>query len=187
MKLQFEQPVAFQGTILPTDSRLVGLAALVHGLNIKAPVRAASCVSKAYVRGSQRQEQSWRVFDKRYWPGELVTDHISFALRHESIDLLVLKRAFDAIDPVVLEDFIKSAPTGVETRRAWFFYETLTGKKLALEDAGTVRAVDALDPKSYFTGKERLSRRHRVRDNLLGAGGYVPILRRTEKLEEFLK
>jgi len=187
MKLQFEQPVAFQGTILPTGSRLVGLAALVYGLNIKAPVRAASCVSKAYVRGSQRQEQSWRVFDKRYWPGELVTDHISFALRHESIDLLVLKRTFDAIDPVVLEDFIKSAPTGVETRRAWFFYETLTGKKLALEDAGTVRAVDALDPKSYFTGKERLSRRHRVRDNLLGAGGYVPILRRTEKLEEFLK
>lgn len=186
MELRFEQPVAFQGTIVPSGSRLAGLAALVHGLNLKAPVRAASCVSASHVRGSQRQEQFWRVFDKRYWPGDLTTDHIGFALRHENIDLLVLKRAFEAIDENVLADFIKSAPTGVETRRAWFFYETLTDKKLPLEDAGTVRAVDALDPKSYFTTEGRLSRRHRVRDNLLGAGGYVPVLRRTGKLEEFL-
>src|SRR3972149_12021691 len=121
MELKFEQPVAFQGTIVPAGSRLAGLAALVYGLNLQAPVRAASCVSEGHVRGSQRQEQSWRVFDKRYWPGDLITDHISFALRLENIDLLVLKRAFDAIDPVVLEDFIKSAPTGGETRRAWFF------------------------------------------------------------------
>ncbi len=187
MELRFEQPVAFQGTILPSGSRLAGLAALVHGLKLQAPVRAASCVSAGHVRGSQRQEQSWRVFDKRYWPGERAADHVSFALRHENIDLLVLKRAFAAIDPEDLIDFIKSAPTGVETRRAWFFYETLTGKRLTIEDAGTVGAVNALDPKSYFTGKPRLSRRHRVRDNLLGAGGYVPVLRRTEKLEEFLK
>jgi hypothetical protein len=187
MKLNFEQPAVFQDAIIPAGSRLAGLAALVYGLNIQAPLRATSCVSEAHVRGSQRQEQSWHIFDKRYWPGDLVTDHISFALRHENIDLLILKRAFDAIDPVVLEEFVKSAPTGVETRRAWFFYETLTGKQLTLEDAGTVRAVDALDPKTYFTGKARLSRRHRVRDNLLGAGGYVPVLRRTDKLEEFLK
>jgi hypothetical protein len=187
MELQFEQPVAFQGTIVPAGSRLAGLAALVYGLNLQAPVRIASCVSEGHVRGSQRQEQFWRVFDKRYWPGTLVTDHISFALRHEHIDLLVLKRAFEAIDVNALVDFIKSTPTGVETRRAWFFYETLTGRQLALEDAGTVGAVDALDPKAYFTGKARLSRRHRVRDNLLGAGGYVPVLRRTEKLEKFLK
>lgn len=187
MELQFVQPVAFQGTIVPAGSRLAGLAALVYGLNLQAPVRAVSCVSEGHVRGSQRQEQFWRVFDKRYWPGDLVTDHISFALRHEHIDLLVLKRAFEAIDENALVDFIKSAPTGVETRRAWFFYETLTGKQLALEDAGAVGAVDALDPKAYFTGKARLSRRHRVRDNLLGVGGYVPLLRRTEKLEEFLK
>lgn len=146
----------------------------------------ASCVSESHVRGSHRQEQSWRVYDKRYWPGDMATDHISFTLRHENIDLLVLKRAFEAIDENALVDFIKSAPTGVETRRTWFFYETLIGKQLALEDAGMVRAVDALDPKTYFTGKGRLSRRHRVRDNLLGEGGFVPVLRRTEKLEEFL-
>lgn len=187
MEMQLQKPVTFQGKLVPSGSRLAGLAALVHELNLKAPVRAASCVSDGHVRGSQRQEQDWRVFDKRYWPGDLATDHISFALRHENIDLLILKRAFEAIDENDIVDYIKSAPTGVQTRRTWFFYETLMGKQLALEDAGTVRAVDALDPRTYFTCKARLSRRHRVRDNLLGGRDYVPVLRRTEKLEAFLE
>jgi len=185
MELRFEQPVAFQGTIVPAGSRLAGLAALVHGLNLQAPVRTTSCVSQGHIRGSHRQEEFWCVFDRRYWPGDLVTAHIGFALRHETIDLLVLKRVFDAIDPAVLEEFIKNTPTGAVARRVWFFYETLTGKRLALEDAATVGAVDAIDPKSYFTANPRLSRRHRVRDNLLGLGGYVPMLRRTSKLREF--
>jgi len=187
MELRFQQPVAFQGAILPRDSRLAGLAALVHGLNLQAPVRTPSCVSEGHVRGSRRCEESWTLYDKRYWPGNLATDHLTFALRHETIDLLVLKRAFDAIDPAALEDFIKDAPTGTITRRIWFFYEKLTGVRLGLEDAGRIGAVDALDPKTYFTGKPRLSRRHRVRDNLLGTDGYVPVIRRTEKLEGFMR
>lgn len=187
MELRYQQPVAFQGAILPRDSRLAGLAALVHGLDLQAPVRTPSCVSEGHVRGSRRREDSWTLYDKRYWPGNLATDHLTFALRHETIDLLVLKRAFDAIDSAALEGFIKDAPTGTITRRIWFFYEKLTGMRLGLEDAGRIGAVDALDPKTYFTGKPRLSRRHRVRDNLLGTDGYVPVIRRTEKLEGFMR
>lgn len=187
MELRFQQPVAFQGAILPRDSRLAGLAALVHGLDLQAPVRTPSCVSEGHVRGSRRREESWTLYDKRYWLGDLATDHLTFALRHETIDLLVLKRALDAIDPAALAAFIKDAPTGTITRRIWFFYEKLTGMRLSLEDAGRIGAVDALNPKSYFTSEPRLSRRHRVRDNLLGTDGYVPVIRRTEKLEGFMQ
>ncbi len=187
MSLEFEQPAIFQGRLVPAGSRLVGFAALVHGLNLQAPVRALSCVSESHVRGSRRQENDWQLFDKRYWPGDQATDHIGFALRHENMDLLILKRAFEAIDENAMVEYITSAPTGVDTRRSWFLYETLTRKQLDLEDAGMVRSVDVLDPKSYFTSEARLSRRHRVRDNLLGDGNYVPVLRRTRKLEEFLK
>lgn len=67
-----------------------------------------------------------------------------------------------------------------------FFYETLTNHRLDLDDAPTVTAVDALDPERYFTGTPLLSKRHRVRDNLLGSGGYCPLIRRTETLEAFL-
>jgi len=143
-------------------------------------------VAEGHIRGSQRNEGGWTVFDKRYWPGDRITDHLSFALRHEPIDALILKRAFDAIPAPELVAFIEAAPTGAFARRAWFFCETLTRTTLDIEDAKTVTAVDALDPKAYFTGAPHISKRHRVRDNLLGRGDYCPIIRRTETLEAFV-
>jgi hypothetical protein len=181
-----EAPLIFQDRLVPKGTRLVGWAALVHGLGLAAPARSFSAVAEGHIRGSQRTEGDWTVFDKRYWPGQSITDHLTFALRHEPIDLLILKRAFDAMPANDLTAFIKAAPTGALTRRAWFFYETLTGRTLDIEDAQPVTAADALDAKAYFTGTPRLSKRHRVRDNLLGAGDCCPIIRRTETLEGFL-
>lgn len=108
---------------------------------------------------------------------------MNFALRHEELDLLVLKRVFDTVDAQAVCEIVAATPTGANARRIWFFYETLTGKRLDLEDAQKVTAVDALDPKLYFTGKVRFSQRHRVRDNLLGTGELCPVIRRTEKLQ----
>jgi len=47
--------------------------------------------------------------------------------------------------------------------------------------------IDILDSKAYFTGQPRLSKRHRVRDNLLGAGRFCPVIRRTKALAEYLE
>jgi hypothetical protein len=186
MDLNFAPRLTFQDRFVPKDARLAGWAALVYGLGINAPVRAASAVARGHIRGSQRSEDGWTVFDKRYWPGESVIDHLTFALRHEAIDLLILKRAFAALPADEIAAFIRSAPTGALARRVWFFYERLTGTRLDIDDATTVTAVEALDPGKYFTGAPRLSKRHRVRDNLLGAGAYCPVIRRTETLEAFL-
>lgn len=162
------------------------MAALVHGLGVAAPVRQPSAVARGHIKGSTREENGWTVFDTRYWPGETVTDHLTFALRHEWFDPLVFKRVFDALRPADMTAFISATPTGAISRRAWFLYETLTGKRLDLKDASRVTAVDALDPAQYFTAPPRLSRRHRVRDNLLGTGGYCPVIRRTRTLEDYL-
>lgn len=186
MALAPDAPLTFQDRLVPKGTRLAGWAALVHRLGLAAPVRTFSAVAGNHIKGSQRTEEEWVVFDKRYWPGDSITDQLAFALRHEPIDLLILKRAFEAIPADELTAFIKAAPTGALTRRVWFFYETLTGKTLAIEDAQTVTAADALDPKAYFTGAPRLSKRHRVRDNLLGTGDYCPTIRRTETLSAFL-
>ena len=102
------------------------------------------------------------------WPGDDFADHLSFALRHEDIDLLILKRVFEAVPQAEIEAIVRAAPTGIPARRAWYLYETLTGRTLDVEDAPSAAAIDVLDPKAYFTGKPRLSKRHRVRDNLLG-------------------
>jgi hypothetical protein len=187
MHLKLKASAGFQGKLVPTGAQLAGWAALVQALDLRAPVRQPSCVSEKHVRGSHREEGGFRVFDKRYQPGDQFIDHLTFALRHEPIDLLILKRVFEAAPKAVLEEFIRSTPTGAQTRRAWFFYETLTGQMLDVDDAPNVKAVDALDPKAYFIGKGEVSRRHKVRDNLLGSGDWCPIIRRTERLEAFTR
>ena len=187
MRLDLTTPAGFQDKLVPTGAQLVGWAALVQALGLQAPVRQPSCVSDKHVSGSHREEGGFRVFDKRYQPGEQFTDHLTFALRHEAVDLLILKRVFEAVPNAVLEAFIRSTPTGAQTRRAWFFYETLTGQMLDVDDAPNVKAVDALDPKAYFVAKGVVSRRHKVRDNLLGNGDWCPVIRRTERLEAFTR
>ena len=171
---------------MPTGGRLAGWSLLTHSLGIAAPVRKPSCVSEQHIRGGSRQAPDWNVFDLRYWPGDGLVDHLSFALRHEKIDLSILKRVLEAAPKAELEAFIRAAPTGVSTRRVWYFYETVTGRTLDLEDAPKVAAVDLLDPAEYFTGKPRPSKRHRVRDNLLGVGRFSPVIRRTAALTEFI-
>lgn len=186
MHLDVGQPTYFQDKPVPAGTGLAGWAALVHALGLKAPVREPSCISGKHVGGSQRIDGPWRIFDKRYKAGSDVTDHLTFALRHETIDLLVLKRALEVVPTKVIEDFVKATPTGAVARRLWFFYELLTGKKLDLKDAQNVAAVDALDPSLYFTSNPKLSQRHRVRDNLLGSAGFCPVIRRSETLLAYL-
>lgn len=185
MRIKFTKPPGFQGKTVPKGTQLVGLAALVQAFGLRAPVRQPSCVSEKHIGGSQREEGGFRVFDKRYHPGDQFANHLNFALRHENIELLILKRAFDAVPKAVLEDYVRSTPTGAHTRRAWFFYEMVTGQTLDVEDAPNVTAVNALNANDYFTGSGKISKRHKVRDNLLGNGDWCPIIRRTKQLEAF--
>ena len=182
MKLEPPTGPVFQEQTIPGRTKPTGWAALVQAFGLAAPVRLPSCVSEQYVSGGRREEKGWVVFDKRYWPGETFA---AFALRREDIDLLVLKRIFQAVPKTEVEGLVRDSPTGVPARRAWFLYELLTGRTLDVEDAPREEAVDVLDTKAYFTGKPRLSKRHRVRDNLLGNGSLCPIIRRTKALEEF--
>jgi Fic/DOC family len=176
--------LTFQEKTVPADTRLAGWAALVQTFGILAPVRRPSAVSGQHVKASRREERGWNVFDKRYWPGESFGDQLGFALRHEDLDLLVLKRLFEAVPPDTVTAFVRSAPTGATNRRAWFLYEFLTGRTLGIPDA-EASFTDLLDDRLYFTAAPRLSRRHKVRDNLLGTAAFCPVIRKTQALIEF--
>ncbi len=179
-------PATFQDLARPPATRLAGAAALVREFGLGVPVRRPASVSDRHVSGSRRSDGSWIVFDKRYWPGDEATGHLAFMLRHEDADLLVLRRIFEALPQNVIETLVRAAPTARHTRRIWFLYETLTGRILEVDDAAGVAAIDLLDSRRYFTGRPRLSRRHRVRDNLLGTGRFCPVIRRTPALQRFL-
>src|SRR5260370_42305943 len=151
MNIQNTRTTTFQGQSLPDESRLAGLAALANALDLKAPVRTPSCVSDNHISGSVRMEGPWRVHDKRYWPGDTFDDHLDFALRNENLDLLILKKAFVAIAPKVMEAFVKATPKGIPARRAGDLYELLTGGTLDIPDDPGVPAGGVLDLEDPFT------------------------------------
>ena len=186
MRIQNLTPDFFQGELLPQGTELVGWSALVHSLGVAAPVRDPSCVSQRHVRGSNRSDGTWNIYDKRYRPESTLEGHLTFAMRHETIDLLVLKRILQGVPETALVQIIRSTPKGVTARKVWFFFETLTGKRLDIADAPAVTAVDALDPDRYYTGRRLISPRHRVRNNLLGTAEMCPVIRRTPKLEKMI-
>ena len=186
MQIQGVTPDFFQGSTLPQGTELVGWSALVHSLDVAAPVRNLSCISQRHVRGGKRSDGSWNIYDKRYRPEPTLEGHLTFAMRHETIDLLVLKRILQAVPETEVVEMIRTKPRGTTTRRIWFFFETLTGKRLDIADAPAATAVDALDPDRYYTAGRQISPRHRVRNNLLGTGDLCPIIRRTPKLEKII-
>ena len=92
--------------------------------------------------------------------------------------------ALREIHPVELEAWVREKPTGAYSRRAWFLYETFTGKTLDVEDVRTGNYVPALDPRRHIVAQRLNSPRHRVVNNLLGGPGLCPTVRTTPQLTE---
>ena len=128
-------------------------------------------------------------YPSAYNPGPSLCDHLEFALKHEGVSLEVLAALFRAVEQGPFEDelcrHIQARPTGQNTRRLWFLYELLTKRQLPLEDVAQGNYVDLLNPQHYYTARPVNSRRHRVRDNLLGNVDFCPMVRRTPVLQEF--
>jgi hypothetical protein len=162
----------------------IGQAWLRRQLGLAVPAPA----TESFVVHGARRTESHAGRTLEFYPRQYATDdtpaaHLRFALRHEAADLGVLVATLKAIDASVIEHWVQAEPTGAYSRRAWFFYETFTGRTLDLEDARTGNYVEALDPRRHLVADRRNSPRHRVIDNLLGGAGLCPTVRRTARLE----
>lgn len=135
-------------------------------------------------RTSVHPGRTFEFYPRQYSTEPTVTAHLRFALRHEPLDLRILVATFKAMDPRQLESWVRTEPTGAYSRRAWFLYETFTGKTLDLQDARTGNYVQALDPKRHIVAGRRNSARHRVIDNLPGGPQLCPTVRRTRGLAQ---
>ncbi len=145
-------------------------------------VDSPSPISK--IGGAKRPD--CQVFRPPYQPEETLASHLLFALKHENLNLGILKALFQACDNKALEKWISANPQGLHTRRAWFFYEWLTGKALDLPDADTkFKYVDALDEKSYYTANNTHSPRHKVRNNMPGVPAFCWLVRKTAVMKAF--
>lgn len=163
----------------PLGCRPVGYAALIerYGLTAPLPLEPA-CVSERHKPAPQ--QEGWRVHGRRLMPEDSLAGHLEFALKHEAVDLLALKRLFEAVDDREIAACVRAKPTGIYMRRAWFLHEWLTGRQLDIPDLSAGNYIEALDPGQHCTLElGPPSQRHRVRNNLPGTPGFCPIVRRT--------
>ncbi len=98
------------------------------------------------------QQDGWRILTPRHEPTATLEGHLTFALKYEGIDLAVLKRLFQAVDPSTITELVRAKPTGAYARRVWFLYEWLMGEQLDLPalDRGTY--VQVVDPEIQWAG-----------------------------------
>jgi len=124
-----------------------------------------------------------RLFRPQYRPDDTLAGHLTFALKHENLNLGLLLVLFQGCSAGELEAWISENPQGIQSRRAWFFYEWLTGRRLNLADApAKARYIDALDTKAYYSAAPINSVRHKVRDNMPGVPGFCWLVRKTEAM-----
>ena len=121
------------------------------------------------------KQDGWRIYSPRYTPDASLEGHLTFALKHEGLDLAVLKRLFVTTGPAPLADLVKAQPTGAYARRIWFLYEWLTGAQLDLPNASRGSYPLVVDPNQQLAVPAETSPRHRVKNNLPGTPAFCPL------------
>lgn len=172
-------------TLPEPEMKLAGYAALINIHNLKVPLPLElSAISE---KNRKYSKDGWNVFTPRHQPEDSLVGHLTFALKHEGVDLAVLKALFDKIEMDEIVNLVKSEPTGIYSRRIWFFYEWLQNKTLNLPDAVKGNIVDTLNTDLQYAGPSRYEKRYRIRNNLPGVPDYCPLIRKTLKLDELIQ
>lgn len=184
-KNQFSGRVSiFQESRLPETALPVGYAALIGAFDLQVPLPLILCAIG--VRHKVYEQNCWHIYTPRHEPSATLEGHLVFALKYEGLDLAVLKRFFEAVDPAELERIIKAKPNSGYMRRIWFIYEWLLDRQLYICDAKTGTYAEIVNPKLQWAVKGTTSTRHRVRNNLPGSRDYCPLVRRTDALNAFV-
>lgn len=173
-------------TAVEEPGRAVGYVALVErfGLPDLVLVQASWIRGTSHVVERQAPDGSLRVwYPRRYDPGDSTLDHLVFALKHEGVDLRVLRAVLSATPEGELAEGVRAQPTGQYVRRLWFLWEWLLGRTLDVPDLTRGNYVPLFDPARYVVGASASSRRHRITVNALGPAALCPVVRRTPALD----
>jgi len=138
----------FHELALPERATPAGYAALIDGYGLRVPLpRTLSATGE---RHRIRNESGWRILTPRHAPSPDLEAHLTFALKYEGLDLAVLKRLFAAVSPAEIEEIVRAKLTGSYSRRIWFLFEWLTGRRLDLPDAVKGSYEPVVDPEQQW-------------------------------------
>lgn len=182
---QFSGPVSvFQDSRLPEVAQPVGYAALIDAFDLKVPLPLT--LSAIGARHKVYEQDGWRIYTPRHAPVATLEGQLVFALKYEGLDLCILKKLFEVVQPQALEAMIMAKPSSSYMRRVWFLYEWLLDATLNVPDAKAGTYAEIVDAKLQYAVKGITSTRHRVRNNLPGTRDFCPLVRRTDALEHFV-
>ena len=176
----------FHGRMSPEEGFLVGYGALLEAYKLEVPVPDVLALISTKKREYKTDE--WQVFTSRYLPEDSLYKHLIFALKYEGINLLLLKKLFEKLSEEETLALIKQEPTGQYSRRLWFLYEWLLNKQLSIKDLKIGNYVTLVTPDLQFAlAKGEKSERHRILNNLPGINGFCPLIRKTDKLNQYIE
>lgn len=175
----------FHGRAVPEDGVIVGYGAIIEAYKLAVPIPEKLTFISTKKR--QFENKEWKVFPSRYLPEENLYKQITFALKYEGVDLLLFKKLFEVLKKTELEEMIQQEIQGQFSRRIWFLYEWLMETKLNLPDLKTGNLVPVIDEKLQYAIDGVRSPRHKVINNLPGNQDFCPLIRKTEKLEEYIE
>jgi hypothetical protein len=169
----------------PEEGYLVGYGAIHKTFCLEAVL--PDILALISHKHKQYKTAKWIVFTPRYMPENTLMGHLTFALKYEGIDLGILKKLFNKLQPNEISKLIAEEPTGQYSRKIWFLYEWLMGAQLDLSDLKTGNYIDLVDESIQYASQEvAISKRHRVRNNLPGVKDFCPMIRKTAVLEGYI-
>lgn len=109
-------------------------------------------------------------------------------MKYEGINLLVLKKLHEKLSENEIVTFLQEEPLSQYSRKLWFLYEWLLGIKLPIDDLQVSNYVPLVDEsRQYAIENGENSGRHRIINNLPGTQNFCPLIRKTSKLDQYIK
>lgn len=175
----------FHGKQVPEPGLIVGYGAIINAHDLQVPLpKRLSLISK---KSRKYTTASWQVFTPRHNPEDNLYKQLTFALKYEGINLLILKKLFITIKKEYFIEIVSSEKLGQYSRRLWFLYEWLLEEELDIPDLQSGNYVTLIDEKIQYAIKGEKSSRHRVINNLPGTRHFCPLIFKTDKIEAHIK
>jgi hypothetical protein len=173
------------GRSAPEPGNLVGYGAIIDAYKLPVPIPSRlALISKKH---RQYTSGNWQVFTPRYQPDENLYDHLVFALKYEGINLLLIKKLFERLEPARIEEWVNNEPHSRYSRTLWFLYEWLMHNLLNIPDLKEGNYFYLLDEDLQYANPVCInSKRHRVKNNLPGNVDFCPLIYKTRTIEEYI-
>ncbi len=191
----FSQTIpVFHGKQCPEEGYIVGYATIIDKLGLKVPVPYQ--ITLVCNQNKNYETKEWRILPKYYLPEdnsklkeiEALYKHLVFALKYEGINLLVYRKLIQYYTTEQLVDLVNIEPTGQYSRRIWFLIEWMLGKKMeGKADLTRKSYIPVIDKKLQYAITGVKSPRHLVINNLPGTPNFCPLIRKSNKLEQYIQ